>query len=235
MTTQYKRNTLAAPRRSNSITDSHTRPARVAPPALQLHTDRNCDQNLIVGLLSGDSAAWQTLVTRYERLVFARVVRTLAQFGQANDHAAAEDITADIFAILIADDCAQLRRFEGRSKLSTWLDVVARRVTLRSISRTRLRQQNVVPDANLDTIAGAAGDDSATFGLDPTAVRAGMSQLGEADRAVLQLFYFERQSYSQIADQMGLSINTIGPKLKRAQQRLKKIISHQQGIPNPHE
>ena len=223
---------MAAPRRSNSITDSHTRPSRVARPALPPQADTtNEDQKLIAGLLSGDASAWRTLVTRYQRLVFARVVRTLAQFGQANDHAAAEDITADIFALLIADECAQLRSFEGRSKLSTWLDVITRRVTLRSISRTRSRQQNLVPDANLDTIAGTAGDDSATLGLEAEAVQAGMSQLVEADREVLQMFYFERQSYAQIADRMGLSINTIGPKLKRAQQRLRKIITAQQTAP----
>ena len=223
---------MAEARRSNTITDSHSRSTRVAPPTLQAD-DGLTDQDLIDGLLSRDPVAWQAFVTRYQRLVFARVVRTLAQFGKANDHAAAEDFTADIFAMLIADDCAQLRRFEGRSKLSTWLDVVTRRVTIRAISRVQSRQRNVVPDANLDTIAGASGDDDAISKVDPATVRAAMSQLVEADQMVLHLFYFERQSYAEIAERMGLSINTIGPKLKRAQQRLRKIIKPQQPDSEP--
>ena len=63
--------------------------------------------------------------------------------------------------------------------------------------------------------------------VDAAIVETAMAQLVEADRMVLRLFYFERQSYAQISQRMGLSINTIGPKMKRAQQRLRKILHTQ--------
>ena len=106
--------------------------------------------------------------------------------------------------------------------------------TLRAASRANSRQQNVVQDPNLDTLAGSKGDDESLVAADPAIVRAAMSHLGKADQRVLHLFYFERQSYAQIAERMELSINTIGPKLKRAQQRLRKIIDSQQSDSRDH-
>ena len=41
------------------------------------------------------------------------------------------------------------------------------------------------------------------------------------DQRILRLFYEEGQSYQQIAESLEVSINTVGPKLDRARQRLR--------------
>lgn len=225
---------MTNPRRSTPIPEGRSRRKRTTSPPLRAkdvqdgtaeRTDeRSGDADLIQRLVIGDPAAWRLFVLKYQRLVLARVSRTLGQFGQQNDQALAEDICADVFALLVSNGCAQLRRFEGRSKLSTWLDVIARRVCLRKLSQSQLRSNHLVGPADLATVAGAAGDDS-VLAEDRQELRSAMKQLARGDRVVLELFYFEERTYAQIASELELSINTVGPKLQRAQKRLRKLMT----------
>lgn len=185
--------------------------------------ESQADLHLIDRLVRGDAEAWRQFVNNYQRLIFARVLNTLRQYNRGEDHTLAEDICADVFALLIADNCDRLRRFEGRSKLSTWLDVVARRICLRRVAQSD-RGQQLHSESSFDDVA-TSSDAAAMLRKEESAhVRAAMAQLAEADQCVLRMFYFEHQSYQQIAAELNLSVNTVGPKLQRAQQRLGKIL-----------
>ena len=48
-----------------------------------------------------------------------------------------DDLCAEVFLTLLADDFAVLRRFRGRCSLATYLAVIARRVVVREIARRR--------------------------------------------------------------------------------------------------
>jgi RNA polymerase sigma-70 factor (ECF subfamily) len=182
------------------------------------------DRHLVDRLVQGDAVAWREFVTKYQRLVLTRVRRTLEQFGRGNDHALADDLCADAFALLLANDCAQLRRFEGRSKLSTWLDVVVRRISIRKLTQLKSTTRRYADAGHLETVMGSRGVDLVAIDKSPH-LGVAMQQLSDADREVLQLFYFDQRSYAQIAATLNLSINTVGPMLKRAQQRLRKILT----------
>lgn len=214
---------MTKPRRSSSIPAGRSREKRTTAPPLRDGDAHTEDRELIKRLVRGDANAWQQFVVKYQRLVLSRIRNTMAQFGRESDHALAEDICADAFALLLANDCAQLQRFEGRSKLSTWLDVVTRRICLRKLSRVSKQSARIVGNADLETVAGPAGDDPTVD--DTRDLKLAMSQLSGPDRQVLELFYFEHRTYAQIATDLQLSINTVGPKLKRAQQRLRKILT----------
>ncbi|MFK7819685.1 MAG: RNA polymerase sigma factor [Planctomycetaceae bacterium] len=179
---------------------------------------------LLDRLVQNDAAAWREFVTNYQRLVFSRVRRVLVQFGRGDDHSLAEDLCADVFAMLLANDCAQLRKFEGRSKLSTWLDVVVRRISIRKLTQLTARVGKFSEPSHLETVVGATGEDRLA-GENRQQLATALQQLSEADQQVLHLFYFDQRSYAQIAASLNLSTTSVGPKLKRAQQRLRKILS----------
>jgi len=40
----------------------------------------------------------------------------------------------------------------------------------------------------------------------------------------LRMFFMEGLSYAQISRDLGISINSVGPKLQRAQQRLRRLM-----------
>ncbi len=177
---------------------------------------------LLEKLVAGDHSAWSEFVQRSQRPVFARIVRTAAECNCQLSTADLEDICAEVFSGLVANDYASLRRFEGRSKLSTWLSVIARRVCLKRIHSRELA--NTHDDWSEQPEAEPAADSLAKLIAEEDAerVRQCMQQLAESDRMVLELFFVEGQSYQQMAAQLNLSINTIGPKIHRALQRLKR-------------
>ena len=53
-----------------------------------------------------------------------------------------------------------------------------------------------------------------------------LDRLNDGDRSVLKMFYMEGQSYAQIGRNLGVSINSVGPKLQRAQQRLRRLMEN---------
>ena len=55
-------------------------------------------------------------------------------------------------------------------------------------------------------------------------LRTMLGRLNEGDRSVLQMFFMDGLSYAQISRGLGISINSVGPKLQRAQKRLRQLM-----------
>ena len=163
---------------------------------------------------------------RYEGIVAAAIRRTAAQYGftlRRSDH---DDFCAEVFAGLLANDMAALRSFEGRCRLSTWLTILARRSFLKNLRRIRGRDtlasedqiNNSLLPQTIDLLERLVADE------DQKRLRRAMERLRDGDRRILELFFCDELSYRQIGEQMGISVNAVGPKLFRAQQRLKKAM-----------
>ena len=188
---------------------------------------RDDDERLIQALLAQDRNAWCRFVERFQGLVYARVARTAAECNYQLDRNDLEDICAEVFACLVANDFSSLRRFEGRSSLATWLTVVARRVCLRCLQRKRTRaeaQQTLDEALSWST---ETGDDALTALVaaeDAHRLYAMLDQLSSADQSVIRLFYLDNLSYAEIGKRLSISINTVGPKLQRAQKRLRALM-----------
>jgi RNA polymerase sigma-70 factor (ECF subfamily) len=186
------------------------------------------EQRLIRELVARDCDAWQHFVERFQGLVYARTSRTALECNLRLDRADIDDLCAEVFACLVADDFATLRRFEGRSKLATWLSVIARRTTLRRLSQRRDINSfsGNDPDRidentnqNLDALSRMIDEENAER------LHTMMTRLGDGDQWILRMFYLDGLSYREISERMDLAVNTIGPKLQRAQKRLKKLLT----------
>lgn len=153
------------------------------------------------------------------------VASTAQECNRALGRADAEDICAEVFACLVANDYASLRRFEGRSSLSTWLSVIARRIALRCMIKPRLDVAAGDSDGQPSPPEPSTAQDSALAQLiraeDAARLNKMLQRLNPPDQQVLRMFYVEHLAYAEISKRMGISINTVGPKLHRAQQRLK--------------
>ena len=134
-----------------------------------------------------------------------------------------DDLCAEVFLTLLADDFAALRRFRGRCSLATYLAVIARRVVVREIARRRKAEAlGHVPahQASLDR----AGSGPVHEGRidDEDEVQAMLAGLGERDASVVRHFHLEGRSYSEISQLLGIPENSIGPTLARARGRLRQ-------------
>ncbi len=191
-------------------------------------SERGEDLQLAQALVAGSSVAWRQFVERYQGLVYARVVRTVQECQRQLPAADMEDIVAEVFSSLLTNDCAALRRFEGRSRMSTWLTVIARRSCLRHLEKQPRStsqddfEETVDPEPVRNSLATLIAQE------DAQRVRACLGRMSPGDQQIIRLFFHDDLSYREISKSLNLSINTVGPKLHRAQQRLKALLNEPQ-------
>lgn len=175
------------------------------------------DLQLVRRLLAHDGEAWRTFVERFERLILARVTATARECRVDLQRSDAEDLVADVLSALLANDMASLRRFEGRSRLSTWLAVVARRVTLK-----RMRRDRSVPLMGEAESRAAGVVEDLVAAEEAERLEGGLDELVDRDRALLRMIYEEGLSHREVARRLDVSPNSIGPLLQRARARLRE-------------
>ena len=213
----------------------HTQQSIVKKPAAQ---DVRDERRLVKRLLAGERAAWSEFIDRYQRVIFARVNQVLMHSDSQAGSNDCDDVVADLFALLLAKDMRILRRFEHRSTLATWLTVIAHRMSLRAATKSRRAGKVNGFASNADEPSNQPSQSLAQLPGDPaenpleqlvnlesrSKLRLKLAMLKQADRQVLELFHFENLGYREIALRMGMSENSVGPRLTRAIRRLKRLL-----------
>jgi RNA polymerase sigma factor (sigma-70 family) len=162
--------------------------------------------------------AWGNFVAAHSRLLL-HVARSLAA-----DHDVAMDGYAYLLERLRADECRRLREYvaDGRSKFTTWLVVVARRLCLdflrhrygrtrpdapsQAARTTRRHLVDLVADETDPADLPAAAPDPAMLvqrGELQRALEAASSRLAPADRLLLRLRFDDDLSAREIAAVLG--------------------------------
>lgn len=186
-------------------------------------------------LIKRDGAAWGEVTTKYRDAIVRGAARGCAELGVTIAAARLEEVCAEVVFVLFKNDCAALRSFQGKSKFATWLTVVSRRICLAKL----LSQERTVPggaratsDVDLSTLPerGSSAELAEQMAVEMQAIQACLPQLSSDDRSIIESYFFQEQSYQEIADQLGITKNAVGPKLTRARNRLRRLVElHQQG------
>ena len=179
------------------------------------------DQALIKECLTGDSEAWNTFVRRFGRLIRAVITKTAQRRGWPISDADRDDITAEVFAQLVYRDAASLRQFAGRSTLTTYLTVIARRVAVRAMLR-----QNAYPKTLPQNISLAEQKDRAITPQQQISQQEEIEQylknLSTEEQVLLRMHDLEGYSYSEISNATGIPVNSIGPRLSKARRSIRQ-------------
>jgi RNA polymerase sigma-70 factor, ECF subfamily len=179
------------------------------------------DEDLLAAFLEGDDRAFDELVTRYERRVFAICYR---YFGNVAD---AEDAAQDAFVAL-------LRRggsFDGHASFSTWMYRVSVNAC-NDLARKRARRPQPT-EADVADLADTAGTAAAvedelaasTFG---PAVLAALRSLDVQSRAAVVLHDVYGLAYHEIAARDGIAVGTVKSRIHRSHARLAAAIAAQE-------
>lgn len=183
------------------------------------------DKELVTALRAGQNQAWTQLVDRYLRLVCFVVRRTLQRLGLSPSEADVEDVAFELFESLVRDNYRALAALREPYDLKAWLAVSARR---RAINFVRRRKETVSLDEPTLTTAAPPAD-SPQEEPDPTSYREALRQslevLNERERAVVEGFYFDGRSYREISDGVGINLNSIGPTLLRAVEKIRSYLA----------
>lgn len=172
------------------------------------------DRELISRVVDGHPEALGDLHQRYRQRL-AGFLRARLSVGADE----AEDVVQDCFAALAANDCAALRRFEGRAAFYTYLCSIALRLAYR-----RFRRQPQIVEREDGEIPEPASDPTASE-ITATDVRRALDALPEQFRTALMLHHFGGMEYHEIAKLLGVPTNTVATRICRAKRRLHEILA----------
>lgn len=180
------------------------------------------DRNLLKRCLDQEPGAWNDFVDRFIGLFVHVIYHTAhARSVRLSDHDV-DDLCADVFLSLLANDFGILRRFRGKSSLATYLAVVARRVVVREMARRRraeaLGHVNA-HQASIDKARAANREQQRIENRD--LVQRMLEELPVTDAEVVKQFHLEGKSYREISSQLGIPENSIGPTLTRAREKIR--------------
>ena len=170
------------------------------------------DAALLARLRTGDTRAFEELVTTYQHRLFGVALRMLGSRAEA------EEIAQETF--LRAHRA--LGEFRGEARLGTWLYAIASRLCLNRLASASRRHE--APDETALQQQPAEGADAAAV-LEQRELQAALhdavAALPEERRIVVVLRDLEGLAYEEIAEVLGLPLNTVRSRLHRARLDLK--------------
>lgn len=173
------------------------------------------DEELVKKCLSGEDAAFEVLVKRYEKQIFSLAYRLCGDYDEAGD--LAQEAFIHIYRVL--------NKFSEDRKFFPWMYRVAHNVCINTLAKRPKETVPVDDFANLD-LGGAEPENSPeqSFLRQETGemIRTAISDLPENYRLPVMYRFLEDLSYQEIADKLEVPISTVETRLFRGRQMLQK-------------
>jgi len=181
------------------------------------------DPALVEACLGGDSDAWEALILRYKRLIYSIPIR--AGFSPVD--------AADIFQSVCLKLFEKLSTLRNQQKIAAWLMTTTSRECWRVIERRRRETRPSIYDQDYEqdivnrlASEGPLADQRRIAFERQQIVRGAIDGLSERCRVLIRLLFYSKEepSYADIARQIKLPLNSIGPTRARCLQKLKRIL-----------
>ena len=193
-----------------------------APGVAPIGVAREEEAGLVHGLRSGDEAAYELLIYRFERPVFNVISRLM------DDPADAADVVQEVFLKVFR----KIDSFRGDSSLKTWIYRIAvneARNHRRWFGRHRRKEVGLEPDPGEDRgyeeYLADPGQSPFEAVLDhetQALIEEGLGTMNPKFRAALVLREMEGLSYEEIAEILDLSLGTVKSRILRGRDALRK-------------
>jgi RNA polymerase sigma-70 factor (ECF subfamily) len=165
------------------------------------------DAELVGACRAGDPTAWNELVERYSRYVYAIAAR-----GFRLSDEDAEDVYQDVFTRIYT----RLDSLRDDSALRPWIAQLTRRRCLDAIAtRREVPAEEVLTD---DQTADLADIEEAFE------VREALTTLPDTCQDILDRFFAQDQSYKTIGEELGIPSGTIASRIARCLGRLRETL-----------
>ena len=184
--------------------------------------EREDDVQLVRKILSGDDAAFGTLVEKYQKSVHTLVWRKIGDYHYA------EDIMQDAFL----QAYKKLSTLKNPNQFAGWLYVIANRLCIDWMRKQKWMQEQEfvmqsLEDTSIEEIEKSSyiGHVSAQRQTENAErchaiVKKLLEKLPESERTVVMLYYLDEMPTKEIGKFLGVSVNTIVSRLHRARKRL---------------
>jgi RNA polymerase sigma factor (sigma-70 family) len=182
------------------------------------------DAPLVRACLAGDRRAWETLIRRYERLIYSVPVRC----GLSADDA------ADVFQTVCIRLLDHLEKLRDEEHVARWLIITAKHESWR-VHRQRQRcavfSERTDPETGTDPLDAVAADgllpeQEAVRLEEEQLVRLALGELGDRCQRLLELLYLTDPplSYVEVAGELNMTWTSVSATRIRCLQKLKRVL-----------
>ena len=177
--------------------------------------DLDDEMRLVARLLSGDSRALEQFVNTYRHFITSILSRQPYLYSQDVD-----EVYQRFLLHIWEDGYRRLRPWRGTRSLRSYLGAIARNLA-RDYRRERRRNFDDATDREIAVmpVVEMRNDWSRSAVL-----TAAVKKLSERDRDLIHRRYYLEETYREIADALGLTVNHVGVALFRAESRLKLVL-----------
>ncbi len=183
------------------------------------------DPTLIQRCRAGDASAWETLVLRYQRLVY-----TIARRAGLD-----EQLAADVFQTVFLRLVQHLPRIAEPAGLQGWVVTTAKREAWLQRQRGQRLVSMTLAETDgaeaLDDETGAVADsapgpeETVAHWQQLAQVQQALERMDERCRQLLRaLFGSESAGYDDVAARLGMPVGSIGPTRARCLAKLRRLM-----------
>jgi len=178
------------------------------------------DLDLLRRCAGGEKEAWDEFVRRTKPAIHRGATIGLRKYRAVQEDTI-DNVLQQVYVELLKDGGRVLRTFRGTSDLEGWVAIIAMRTALHLMRKRP-------PEAALPELLPAAPTPAPGERADRAEFLNRLDQafrkLTEEERRLLRLAFFEERSYKDIAESMGMPLNSVSPTLIRAKDKLKKFM-----------
>lgn len=174
------------------------------------------DAQAIDRLRNGDTSAISVLYAHYGRTAYGLALKIV------RDESEAEDVVHDAFVAIVK----RVDQYHAaRGTVAAWLVTTVRNLSLDRARRRTRRAQIVEAELKHEPPPEASSpEESLTNVRDYVRIRRAMEKLPEAQRATLEIAFFEGLSYPEIAERERVPLGTIKSRAARALHALRDAL-----------
>ena len=177
------------------------------------------DSDLIKACIPNNEEAFVVLYQRYENRVFQYLMTIM------NEATLAEETLVEVMLAIWKG----LNSFKGQSKVSTWIFGIAHHKAVDALRKVTSQQRGGIPLEDISETEGSNEnpmEDAQQKGM-ALLTNQGLMTLSSDHREILHMAFYEELSYPEIAELLGIPVNTVKTRVYYAKQQLKKSLQRQ--------
>jgi RNA polymerase sigma factor (sigma-70 family) len=168
------------------------------------------DATLIERCLKGEQDAWETIIRRYQNLIYSVPIRY---------HFSSQD-AADVFQHVCVILLEKLKTLRNSETLSSWLYITTKRQCWKIAKKKKM-------ETELQETSDEVSDSNSENLVLQHQIKTGVDQLsGKCRDLIFALYYADPPySYDQITEKLAIPFGSIGPTRARCLEKLRKMLS----------
>lgn len=196
------------------------------------------EKNIVARCLTGEKQAWDEFVSKYHKLVYNSIYRTLELTGYKIEPDLIDDLYQEFFVSILNDNYYKLKKFKWKNgcSIATWLSIIARNMVLdfiRKNSKTKAREESideeVIDDEGKTSLKDILIHSEKTVREkicdeeDIDKLQKIIEKLSFEDKNLIEMLYYQELSCEEIAVILNKSVDALYMQKKRLLEKLKVI------------